>query len=560
MIKLEIDKSIKSGGEYSIFASAPYDSKLVEIFRSLPFRYYAPATKEWEIPSAYLTTLCDSLKANNFEYELINENLLAKPKNLIPESYKFKTEPFTHQIEAIEFGLNHEKWLLGDTMGLGKTKVAIDLACIKKQNADYKHCLIVCGVNGLKWNWVKEIETHSSEGYYLLGQKQGKDGIRIGTTQDKLNDILNLKGIAQFFIITNIETFRDQKCSSELRKAALNGELEMVVLDEAHACKNPSSQQGKGMLKLSTKTMIAMTGTPLMNNPLDLYFIMKWLGYENHSFYAFKQYHCLLGGYGGYEIVGYKHLPELQKQLDSFMIRRLKEDVFDLPEKTYTDEFVEMTPKQKQLYKEVKQEISMNIDKIVMSNNPLTELIRLRQVTGYPGILSTKVTESAKLDRMEELVAEAVSNNQKVVIFSNWKQITDIAYDRLLNKGFVGHVITGETKDESRQRIVDEFQESEYQNFIIGTIGAMGTGITLTAGTVEIFLDEPWTMASKEQAIDRCHRIGTKNNVTIYTLLTKSTIDEKIHKIVEKKGLMADAIVDGKIDVDKKELINYLIS
>lgn len=557
MVRLEIDKSIRGPGKYSIFASSSYNPKLVNIFRNLQIRYYDPDTKKWEIPVDSLENLCRELTENKFDY-ILEDNGLLNSQTIIPDTYKFKTKPFKHQLDAIEYGLNIDKWLLGDSMGLGKSKVAIDIACIKKQTEGYKHCLIICGVNGLKWNWVKEIETHSNEECYLLGQKQGKDGIRIGSTADKLNDIRNLKTISAYFIITNIETFRDQECALEMRKNVLNKELEMIVLDEAHVCKNPSSQQGKGVLKLSAKTMIAMTGTPLMNNPMDLFFILKWLGYEKHSFYQFKNYHCVMGGYGGYEIIGYRHLEELQDTLSSIMLRRLKEDVFDLPEKTYINEYVELTPKQKQLYKEVRQDIVMNIDKIVMSNNPLTELIRLRQVTGYPGIISSTVNDSAKLDRLEELVDEAISNGQKVVIFSNWTQMTLPIYTRLAKK-YQGAYITGEVNDVQRQLAVDGFQNNDIVKFIVGTIGAMGTGITLTAGTVEIFIDEPWTMAAKEQAVDRCHRIGTKNNVTIYTLLAKDTIDERIHEIVEKKGFMADAIVDNKIVIDKKELINYLI-
>lgn len=556
MVRLEIDKSIKGSGKYSIFASSSYDPKLVNIFRNLQIRYYDPNTKKWEIPVDSLENLCQELIKNKFQYTFDDNGLLTEKED-IPKSYKFKTKPFKHQLEAIKYGLNIDKWLLGDSMGLGKSKVAIDIACIKKQTEGYKHCLIICGVNGLKWNWVKEIETHSNEKCYLLGQKETKDGIRIGSTSDKLNDISNLKEILEYFIIINIETLRDQKCSLELKKQASNGELDMIILDEAHVCKNPSSQQGKGVLKLSAKTMLAMTGTPLMNNPMDLFFILKWLGYEKHSFYQFKNYHCVMGGYGGYEIIGYRHLEELQNTLNSIMLRRLKEDVFDLPEKTYINEYVELTSKQKQLYKEVRQDIVMNIDKIVMSNNPLTELIRLRQVTGYPGIISSKINDSIKLDRMEELIEEAIENNQQVVVFSQWAQIIDAAYSRLKRK-YSTAVITGETKDRYRQRHVESFQEGIIK-VILGTIGAMGTGITLTAGTVEIFLDEPWTMAAKEQAVDRCHRIGTKNNVTIYTLLAKDTIDERIHDIVEKKGLMADAIVDNKIIIDKKELINYLL-
>ena len=121
-------------------------------------------------------------------------------------------------------------------------------------------------------------------------------------------------------------------------------------------------------------------------------------------------------------------------------------------------------------------------------------------------------------------------------------------------------MITGETNADIRQELVDDFQNNAKVKFIIGTIGALGTGLTLTAGTVEIFLDEPWNMALKEQAVDRCHRIGQNNNITIYTLLCKDTIDERINSIVEKKGQMAEILVDGKIEGDKNALINYLLS
>ena len=146
------------------------------------------------------------------------------------------------------------------------------------------------------------------------------------------------------------------------------------------------------------------------------------------------RYMELRGGYGGYEVIGYRYLDELQHKLDSIMLRRLKNDVLDLPEKTHITEYVEMTPKQAQIYKEISSEIRMNIDQIKMANNPLAELIRMRQATGYTGILSSKVCESAKLDRMEELVSDAIENNKQVVIFSNWTQMTDVVYDRLCGK------------------------------------------------------------------------------------------------------------------------------
>jgi SNF2 family DNA or RNA helicase len=296
-----------------------------------------------------------------------------------------------------------------------------------------------------------------------------------------------------------------------------------------------------------------------MNTPLDLFIILRWLGYEKHAFYAFKNHYCIMGGYGGYDVVGYKNMPELQERVDSIMLRRLKDDVLDLPEKVYIDEYVDMTAKQEQVYKEVSADIKANIDKIKMTSNPLAELIRMRQATGYTGILSSTILESSKIDRLEEIVEESVANNRKVVIFSNWTQMTDPIYNRL-SKNYKGVIITGATDDAERQVNVNHFQNNPECKFILGTIGAMGTGLTLTAGTVVVFMDEPWTMANKQQAIDRCHRIGTKSNITIYTLMCKNTIDERIHEIVEKKGMIADAIIDGKIAGNKTELLDFLLS
>ena len=482
---------------------------------------------------------------------------MEKPKATIPSGFEFKTQPYGYQIDGFNYGLQNTSWLLGDEQGLGKTKQVIDVAVAKKLSEGFKHCLIVCGVNGLKWNWMNEIQTHSNEKGYILGQRVQGKSIKIGSNADKLKDLQNLESNDNYFIITNVESLRQTQIAEKLQALCKNGTIGMVAIDEIHKCKNPSSQQGKGILKLQPQYRVAMTGTPLMNTPMDLYIILRWLGYERHSFYAFKQHYCVMGGYGGYEVMGYKNLDELQSQLDDIMLRRLKEEVLDLPEKIFINEYVEMTSKQQVIYNEITNEIRANIDSIKMSNNPLAELIRMRQATGFTGILSSKIQESAKLDRMEELVEESVENGRKVVVFSNWTQMTDVVLERLAK--YNPAVITGQTSDSARQSEVDKFQNDNNCKVIVGTIGAMGTGLTLTAGTVEIFLDEPWNRANKEQAIDRCHRIGAKSNVTVYTLMCKGTIDERINEIVERKGAMADAIVDGKVVMDKTAFLEYLI-
>ena len=548
--------------DYSAYLSFPYNQDVIDCIKELRYRSWIKGSKEWEIRIEDLSYMFEKFPNHDFDisgrYVELNPSL-----NFSLDDYKFKTKCFKHQTEGFKYGMMHERWLLGDDQGLGKTKQVIDIAVAKKQFYNFSHCLIVCGVNGLKWNWQNEIAKHSDETGYILGQRVRKrtGEVYIGSTKDKLYDLEHLDEIDSYFIITNVETLRDDDINDQIIKwlhSESKCKINMIAADEVHKMKNPSSQQGKAFIKLDADVRIALTGTPLMNSPLDLYIILRWLGFEKHAYYTFKNYYAVYGGYGGYQIVGYKHLDELEEQLQSVMLRRLKKNVLDLPDKTYIDDYVDMTAKQAVVYKEIKAEIKSNIDVISISPNPLAEMIRLRQATGYTGILSSKVQESAKLDRMEELIDDALSNGQQIVVFTNWSQIVAEVYNRLEAKCSIG-IITGDTPDTHRQHIVDDFQAGEIK-VLIGTTGAMGTGLTLTAGTVEIFLDEPWSMALREQAVDRCHRIGQNNNVTIYTIMCKNTIDEKIHKLVYEKGELSDKIVDGIIaPMSKKEIVDYLL-
>ena len=561
MINIKIAKSIKCNGDCSLFITFNYNSDIVTSIKNIcSERFYNRDKKEWEVPYKYFDELNSTLSIIDRIHLIEDYKPEVKEHIDLPASFQFKTTPYDYQKVGIDYGLNNETWLLGDEQGLGKTKQVIDIAVARKQLYGYKHCLIVCCVNSLKWNWVNEIHTHSNEKARVLGQRVKKGKLVVDGNKDKLADVQELSGndLDEYFLITNIETLRSEEIVAVLSKACTSGRISMIAVDEFHKCKNPSSQQSKGIMKLNTDCKIAMTGTPLMNTPLDLYVIFKWLGYEKHSFYQFRNHICVMGGFGGYEVVGYKNLNELQDRLNEIMLRRRKEDVLDLPEKTYVDEYVDMTPKQKLIYDEVTASIKMNIDQIAIAPNPLAELIRMRQATGYTGILSSEIKESAKLDRMEEIVTDAVDNGRKVLIFSNWTQMTDVIYERL--KRFGVTAITGQTSDFNRQSAVNRFQEDDTCKVIIGTTGAMGTGLTLTAGTVEIFLDHPWNRALYDQCVDRAHRIGQNQNITIYNIMCRNSIDEKIWSLVNEKGELSDAIVDGKINKNKMELLEYLLS
>lgn len=551
----------------SAFVSFDYNPDIVSFIKQMGTRVYNPDNHTWEMPVNNIISLCNKFENEEIQISGIYEDLHKQEFEIdIPKDFEFKTKPFNHQIDGVRFGLNKKKFLLCDDQGLGKTKQTIDfVGCLEKTDTINK-VLIVCGVNSLKYNWQSEISIHSDEKGWVLGTRFRKTTGKAyeGSTKDKLADLDNLPDCR--YIITNIETLRAgaEKISKskyhfpiaeKLQELCKKGTISVIAFDECHKSKEPTSLQSRAMINVTAKYMVAMSGTPLMNNPLDLYFPMKWLGYENHSFYQFKQHYCTLGGWGGSQVVGYKNLEEIRAMMDNIMLRRLKTEVLDLPEKIRKIEYVDMTPKQNQIYKEVYNGVMSELQKIKFSNNPLSMMIRLRQATGWTGILSNTVQESAKMDRMVELVQEIVASGQKAIIFSNWESMTEVAREKL--KSYNPAYITGATKADERMKEVERFQNDDKCRVIIGTIGAMGTGLTLTAAQNVIFLDSPWNMALKAQAEDRAHRIGTKGTVNIITLVCKNTIDERIEELVEKKGQIADALVDGKISVDD---INYLLS
>ena len=559
----------------SAFVSFEYDSNLVSIIKSMGTRVYIPEKKTWEIPESAVPMLMSRL--HDYDVLLRGEMRHEKPEShaQLPSGFVFTTKPYKHQMEGVIYGLEHESFLLGDDQGLGKTKEIIDLAMCRKQTDGLKHCLIICGINGNKYNWADEVKIHSREDSWILGTRFTKrPPIKMieGGTKDKMEDLNNIPH--QFFWITNIETLRGGSFKEKQGKRTVTrfpiaekiqelcdrGIIGMIAFDEAHKAKNPDSQQGKALLSIDCKgPKIPMSGTFVLNNPLDLYLPLKWAGFETHSFYAYKQHYCTMGGFGGKEIVGYKNLDELRSMVSKVMLRRVKGDVLDLPPKVHTIEWVDAYPEQKALYKDVRDQVRDNIDKVKVHPDPLSEMLRLRQVTGYPGILSSTVTKSAKMDRMEELVEEEVLVGGKAIIFSNWSEMTNVIRNKL--KKYNPAYITGEVGSVQRMEEKDRFQNDPDCKVMIGTIGALGTGFTLTAAQLVIFVDEPWNRGIKDQAEDRAHRIGTRGTVRIVTILTRDTVDEGVYNLVQKKGKMADLLVDGKVDGKNVDnVLSYLLN
>ena len=461
------------------------------------------------------------------------------------DDFPFKTKLYKHQIEGIEYGISHDKgWMLLDDQGLGKTATMICMAEILKDRENLEHCLIICGVNGLKYNWQNEVKKFSDLSCRILGEKITRNGkSQISSVDKRCDEIKN--GVDEFFIITNIETLRSKKFADAYNKGKTKCDL--IVLDEAHKCKDPSTMAPKTLLKLKAKRKVALTGTLIMNNPENAYISLKWTDNTKSTFSQFKKTYNLYGGFGGVQVIGHRNLELLQELISECSLRRMKSEVLDLPPKVFQEDIVEMYDEQRKLYDTVSEGILLELDKLDHKPSIIEEItinMRLRQITSFPGILSTEVQKSAKLDRMCDLVEDIASQGDKVVVFTGFKGVAEEAYRLLAQYNPV--LVTGDTDETQSVYNKDIFQNNDDCKVFIGTWQKCGTGYTLTAANYLIFIDTPWTYADFAQSADRIYRIGQNKTSFIITLITKDSYDERVKEIIESKKDLSDFVIDKK--------------
>lgn len=589
----------------------PYDEILVTVIKEVPGKVWHPEGKYWTLPLDKLGFFTEKLKYTDYfnqinitseEHLGENETLDATPQEDIPEvhtSYTYRvvkgSQPFPHQIDMLNFAiarqLNGHKagFILADQPGLGKTLQTTNLAIYGKEFNGYKHCLIFCCVGGAKYNWKEDIEKHTNGEFsaYILGSRKKRDGsYRIANGKERLEDLLigHMYGKEDapelpYFIITNIETIRIKEgkryaFADKVIDMINNKEIGMIAIDEIHRNTSPSSSQGKQLLRIKKSISqdiewIPITGTPIVNKPIDVFLPLRLVdGHYTNSYYNWCQEFCVYGGFGGHQIIGYKNINHLKELLQNNMLRRLKDEVLKLPPKIHHVEYIENTPYQKSLYQKFQKELEEHKADILKQSNPMTMFLKLRYVNGAPELVDDTCqidddypNKNGKIHRVIELIDDIISNNEKVVVFSNWLAPLRSLYTILQKNKYKACVYTGTMDANLREQHKYAFKTNPDYHILLGTVGALGTSHNLEEATNVIFLDEPWTAATKLQCEDRCHRATSKNTIDVYTIITKNTVDDKVHDIIYKKAGISGYIVDDSLDLkNHPEIFKLLLS
>jgi SNF2 family DNA or RNA helicase len=412
--------------------------------------------------------------------------------------------------------------------GLGKTKIVLDILSNYKLTNPNMKALVVCP-NTLVENWADEVVKHSDLSYVLI----------TGTPSVKKSLITKEADVH----VINYEATRT--LWKELKAVG----YDYLILDESTAVKNPKSQQAKACVEIAETCgrRIIMTGTPIMNSPLDLFAQYKVLDRSifGVNYYRFRNRYAVMGGYMNKQAIGWKNMHDFKMRVFSCAIRKTKDECLDLPDKLYQVERIDLTPEQTKIYQKLKEEFIFEFkDVTVMAPTILTRLMRFSQITaGF-----TKDTEGVehafkinpKIDWLSNFIG-GLDNHLKVVVFCRFRREISMCEEALRKLGIQSVSIHGDSTE--RIEKVKLFNTSPDIRVFIGQSQTAGIGINLTGGHYCIFMSNSYSYGDRVQCEDRLHRIGQDSNVTYIDLIARNTVDVAIHRALRKKENLANMVV-----------------
>ena len=473
-----------------------------------------------------------------------------REKFSVPEDddYMFETKPFEHQRRAFYMSRDKENFALLMEQGTGKTKIIIDNAAYLYGQSKIT-ALVIIAPNGVHRNWLRnEIPFHLPEwcprksAYYSASMKK-RDKDYWAEVQRSSN---NLK-IFSF----NVEGFVSKKAQS-LITSIMRSEDVLLVVDESSRIKRSGAKRTKFITKIGkeAKYRRILTGTPVTKGPEDVYSQFKFLdpyilGYE--SFYSFRARYCVMGGFENRQIIAYNNIDELTKNIEGHSYRILKKDCLDLPDKIYQRAYVDLSEAQRRLYNTMKDEwVADYQEETIEAPEAITRLLRLQQIScgWFPSDEPMQIDDkNPRLELLKELLSDI---DDKVIIWARFRADLKAIEDALgsLAVGYHGGV-----SNDARAHAVDAFQNDPKIRYFVGQPQSGGIGLTLTAASYAIYYSNSFDLEVRLQSEDRCHRIGTTNNVTYIDIEANKTIDKKIIKALRDKKSLADIVTRDPMSI-----------
>ena len=441
--------------------------------------------------------------------------------------------PLEHQKLAIEKLVGSKKFILADDMGLGKTTATI----IAALETGVEKILIVCPAS-LKLNWQREIENYTDRPIYIA------EGKKFSTEHDFV--------IVNYDILKNFYDLKDKDNS-----LITQSNFDLIILDEAHYVSNAQAQRTKlvnSFCKIP-KYLWLLTGTPMTNRPMNYYNLLNLIESpvsQNWMAYAIRYcqgYQFTAGTRKIWNVSGASNLEELRDRTSRQVLRRLKTEVLDLPDKIISPVYLRLKSKMYEaLMGEYYEWYDRNEDERKSLTVQFSKLMKVRQV-----ISDEKVKQTI------EIAENILEQGKKVIIFTNFTDSLNKITDHFKKKAVK---LDGSTTKPARQKAVDDFQDNEKIRVFVGNTKAAGVGITLTAAEAVIFNDLSFVPGDMSQAEDRAYRYGQKNSVSVYYPLFENTIESVIYDMVNFKKQNIETVMGDNIDTGDfvEELMNKINS
>lgn len=514
-------------------------------------QWYVEAFSQWAVNNRYCSDIARRTDTRDSVFEL-------------PEMKKFSGEhymllnPYEYQLEGVQYALDHKRCIFGDQPGLGKTLQAI-CSVVKAHNEAQKYgdsfpTLVICPA-ALKVNWQREFKKFAGKKAIILDDNNRSSWHRFYEMKDAFGEslcdvfITNYESLKKFFVKMVKSTSRFTM-NSIIFDERINL-FKSVIIDESHKCKSTKTQQSKfveGICK-GKRWVFALTGTPVVNNNTDLIQQLKILG--------------RLDDFGGYKhFVGrYCDGPKQSSNLKELnyrlwcccFFRREKQKVLtQLPDKTR--QYIQCEITNRKEYDDAERDI---IQYLRQYNNADDDKVA-RAMRGMVMVKMGKLKEIAargKIEAVSDFIHDVIDGGEKLIMFAYLKEVVEA-----LKKRFPDAVtVTGSDNVQQKQMAVDSFQNDPNCKLIILNYKSGGTGLTLTASSRVGFIEFPWTYSDCEQAEDRAHRNGQKNNVNCYYFLGDNTIDKYMYSVIQNKKNIANEVTGTTTQIDE-DILNITMN